>query len=235
MTNEPHAPLQDYPLSHDEAELLMPFFVNGSLRGAELAAVEVHIRNCVACRRELGPERAMVAAFQSSDPLTAMAAQGLARLTARIEAPKLLTSHPYAPPIRALRKRRHRPHWERLATSAVATFAMVALTAVWSKTERNVQVNPPDGYRTLAAREALNPAEQNSLQVIFRADIRLAEVRALLDSLAFEVVRGPNTHGAFDIRPRAGGRSPQVALAWLRARPEVVFVEPNRGIDGVPP
>ncbi len=41
-------------MTHDDVWHVLPFFVNGTLRGQALADVEAHLTLCSECRAELG-------------------------------------------------------------------------------------------------------------------------------------------------------------------------------------
>ena len=43
--------------------MLLPWYVNGTLEGAELALIEAHLDECAECRADLEAERLLAAEF----------------------------------------------------------------------------------------------------------------------------------------------------------------------------
>jgi hypothetical protein len=84
----------DRELSHQEASLLLPWYLNGSLSGQERDAVQAHARHCISCRRDLEQqtalERALEAGAAASLPpepnVVALRARALMRRHPRVSA-----------------------------------------------------------------------------------------------------------------------------------------------------
>jgi len=74
--------------AHAEAQRLLPWFVNATLKDEELARIELHLRECADCRREADGLRQLRAAFTDTTPSTD-ATQSFLRLRRRIEASHL--------------------------------------------------------------------------------------------------------------------------------------------------
>src|SRR4051794_28726325 len=105
--------------AHDEAEILLPWYVTGQLDPAEHALVERHLAACLSCQRQIALEHRMVEQVRS---LTPEIESGWAELRRRIE--------PQAtrPAIRP-RKTANALEglWNMLRQPAVAAFAVAQL------------------------------------------------------------------------------------------------------------
>ena len=214
---------------HRAIELLLPWYVNGSLETEEAAEVEAHLRECAGCQAELAWQRRLQSATAPTDagrPVDEGWSALLSRLSgqdaeAAADAPAAAASIPAAPaPGRLLRRdhrraaRRDALRWFPWAFAAqfacmagVAAFVVVAL---WN----------PAPYRTLGASTAASSA--NAL-VVFRAGATEAEMRRALRVDEATLVGGPTATDAYLVNVPPGRLS--TALAHLRSDPAVARVE----------
>ena len=76
------------PLSHTahrEVEMLLPWYVNGTLQGEELDLVPHHLRVCIVCRRELALQQRTSRAIRNSSIINLLPQLSFSRLMRRIE------------------------------------------------------------------------------------------------------------------------------------------------------
>lgn len=211
------------PGCREIAELL-PWWANGSLAGAERAAVEAHLELCAKCRRELErceTERAALRAEASAAPMPHPAQ--LDRLFARIDAGE--TGDDDAPPrggaTRGLFARTPRPvRW----LLAAQLFAAIGLG--WLALRTQAPAPAPAAYRALS--DAERPSRAASIRVVFSPDAAESEVRAILLAAGVEIVAGPTPVGAYGLATRSGVAR-DAALDLLRSDPRVRFAEPVAG------
>src|SRR5512144_1645233 len=125
------------PAAHKVADVLLPWFVNGTLAGDERAFVERHLDDCEQCRREVAWLRDLHAACVTASETSADVASGARRLRRQLEARDHLS-------------RWKRVEWRWAAAGAFAAF--VALGTAWFTTN-------DDGvlYRTLGVAETAAP------------------------------------------------------------------------------
>jgi hypothetical protein len=195
-------------LPHSRALELLPWFVNGTLTGAEREAVEQHTRACIACRRELKEQQRLHAAVRARRTVDVSAEAGFDRLNAELDGAT----------------RAERPRWRvRYATAvpfAVAAAAGLAVLAIL------LLLNPLptlDGnYSTLATPPASDAA---LLDIVFAGDTTAAEIQELLDDIRGEIVAGPSEIGRYSVRI-AGDQPNGELLAALAADPRVRFAGP---------
>ncbi len=76
--------------THQTTEALLPWFVNGTLKDEELASVELHLKECARCQREVDWLREMRAAYAGSETL-ADAAPSFHKLRRRLDESRMGT------------------------------------------------------------------------------------------------------------------------------------------------
>ena len=194
--------------AHDPAQLLLPWYLNGTLDEAEQARVEAHLAECTECRAELEPELGLAAS------LTAFASDG------EMASDPGLTS-PVSAPAGARRLRIFRRPvalgWA-LAGQAAAAALFLALFLA-----RPTQP-APDAYHVLGSERAPNAG---NVIVLFAPDTRELTVRKALSEAGARVVDGPTASGAYLLNVPDQRR--HAALERLRADPQVTLAEPIGG------
>lgn len=177
--------------AHTEAQRLLPWFVNGTLKDEELARIELHLRECADCRREADGLRQLQAAFSDTAP-SVDATQSFLRLRRRIEASRVRRPLPRLESIR--RTWASTSPWMRWAVAAQFT-AIVVLGGLLFVDDR------PATYRTLgdAAVSGQGAASDSpdKLVVVFDPQISEAQMRRLLRASGARIVDGPTDTGAY--------------------------------------
>ncbi len=69
---------------HDEVWLLLSWYVNGSLEGAEFALVEQHLKVCITCRKEFAIQQRTARAIHDSCTIPLSSGIAFAQLQERI-------------------------------------------------------------------------------------------------------------------------------------------------------
>jgi hypothetical protein len=170
-------------LPHSRAVELLPWFVNGTLSGAEREAVEAHVRACIACRRELKEQQQLYGAVRARRTADVSAEAGFDRLDRAID------DAAYG-----------RRSWSRrsaaaapFAIAAAAGLAVLALL-LWFTPLPGLS----DGqYSTLAE----SPSGAGTvLDIVFAEETTAAEMQQLLDDIGGEIVAGPSNLGRYNVR-----------------------------------
>jgi len=202
--------------SHQSAQELLPWFLNGTLDADESGQVEQHLHTCAACRSELQCLRELQSAYVESD-LAPAAEAAFGRLLPRL-----------APPAPADRRR---------ASGAGAGAAWPGLFPVWLKIALAAQfgvifalgwaVLQPErsasAFHVLSAPGA--PAHvAGDLVVVFDPAAPQREVERILLRAGARVVDGPTSSNGWVLAVPKGGVQP--ALAGLRAEPLVMLAAP---------
>ena len=162
--------------THKMADVLLPWFVNGTLEDEERTLVEQHLGQCERCRREVEWLRELHAACAGASP-------AVPRLRARLMA-------------RQARWQRAHP-WSH-AVMAAQLAAIVVLGAVVVGDETRAP------YRTLGAAESAARASA-SLVVVFDPAVTELDLRRMLHAVGARIVDGPTQANAYllDVTPGA--------------------------------
>lgn len=190
------------PAAHKVADVLLPWFVNGTLAADEFAFVEKHLRDCALCRHEVAWLRDLHAACVTAAETSPDAAAGARRLRHHLEArPKL--------------SRWTRSEWRWAFAGAFAAF--VALGTAWF-------AGSDDGalYRTLGVREAAT-RPSGTVVVVFDPATSELDLRRIVRAAGARIVDGPTQSNAYvlDVPPPRA----QHVLQTLRAERAVVLAE----------
>lgn len=197
--------------THKVVDVLLPWFVNGTLEGDERALVQQHLAQCERCRREVEWLQELQAAC------TAAAAPGVSpavhQLRQRLMAPRT------TPGLKGLLP----ALWQRLqpwtrAVMAAQLAAIVVLGAVVA-----VREEPRAAYRTLGAADSPAPATA-SLVVVFDPAATELDLRNMLRAVGARIVGGPTQTNAYLLDVPAEAR--ERALRTLRTDRRVLLVEP---------
>lgn len=238
---------------HEEAWRLLPWYVNGTLDGSELAAVESHVAACGICRQEIKTWSGFAELLQEEGELAPSAAEGFTRLERSL-------SHEVAREAPARPSRPERPHgpagrfrrtlgsvrrapagvrWALAAQLAAIVVLAVSLTAVLAG-RPGAGLGPgagaaqgteqPAPFRTLtdAAERApsASSTEAPRLRVVFKESTREREIRGALISIGGRIVDGPSPTGVYTIRLVGSEEaSGRAAAETLRSMPQVLFAE----------
>jgi hypothetical protein len=217
---------------HAETLELLPWLVNGTLAGAELARVEAHLGECPACRARLEWERRLRGSeAQAAPPMSPTLA--FARLAPRLGAQE----GGAGVQVRWSRlAAANDPRWLRaVAAVQLGVIFVLGLVIVWPAGHRadgagrgKAGYSAADygaaDYRALGARAAA----PGNLVVGFDPATPERELRRILQASGARIVDGPTAAGAYVLDVAAGDAGP--TLSSLRAEPAVTLAEPL--VDG---
>jgi hypothetical protein len=195
---------------HEQAQQLLPWYINGTLEAGETAMVEGHLAECAECRADLAAEQ-VLARDVAALPIDVEHAWSM--LNDRIDAARPPSR--LAKPVPFLR-RKVAMGWALggpLAAAAAVAFAVAVVPGAPSPAGQT--------YRALGSAPMAQPG--NAL-VMFRPDARDSDLRAALIKARARIVDGPTATGAYIVRiaPESRGQ----AIDGLRATPQVELAEP---------
>ena len=197
---------------HKVADVLLPWFVNGTLEGEELALVQRHLGGCLRCQQEVTWLRELRAACVAGEAMPEASA-AFRNLRRQLDAPSEGRDS-----IARLHRSWDRSRlWSRWAIAAELAVIIVLGGLLLSGTE------DPALYRTLSARNATAPAT-GSLVVVFDPATAEAEVRRILRGAGARIVDGPTQANAYVLEVPSGqtGRAAQA----IKAERAALLVEP---------
>lgn len=204
--------LQLDPAAHKVADVLLPWLVNGTLEGDELAFVQQHVSRCASCQREVEWLRGLHAACLAGEASPA-AAPALRGLRHQLE----------EPPSGGRARPSPRSFWSRLQPwsrwAIAAQLAAVLVVGVLLLPSLDGRAT----YRTLGAGSAKAVAS-GSLVVVFEPDTTEADLRRILRQAGARIVDGPTQANAYvlDVPEQEKNQ----ALQTLRAQRATLLVEP---------
>lgn len=199
---------------HQATEMLLPWFVNGTLEGEELALVEQHLESCARCQREVDALRELQAAYMGTEMLPDAAAS-FQELRRQLDGSRTAW-RPAALFRRLSQSWWQSPTWAQwvLAAQLGVIVLLGSLVVLGSGSDTL--------YRTLAAADAPRHAA-GSLVVVFDPRVTEAELRQIVRRVGAQVVDGPTEAGAYVLQLPPERQT--VAVATLRAERAVALVE----------
>lgn len=215
--------------AHTEAQRLLPWFVNGTLKDEELALIERHLGECADCRREADGLRQLQAAFTDTAPSVG-ATPSFLRLRRRIEASRVRRPLPRLESIR--RTWASTLPWMRWAVAS--QFAAIVVLGGLLLVDDRLVDDRAATYRTLGdaavSGQGAASASQDKLVVVFDPQISEAQMRRLLRASGARIVDGPTDTGAYVLVVPA--RRAVTVREALQAAPGVTLVERLTPDDG---
>ena len=188
--------------THKVAHVLLPWWVNGTLKGDELAFVQRHLDECPHCRHEVEWLRELHAACIAGEAMPG-ASTAFRNLRRELEEPTQGRDS-----LARLRRLRGRTRWWQWAVAA--EFAVIVVLGGLLLTS----VDSPVLYRTLGASNAKTPAA-GSLVVVFDPATPEGEVQRILRSAGARIVDGPTQANAYvlEVPPGQTDRAAQAIKA----------------------
>ena len=216
--------------AHHEAQQALPWLANGSLAGAELERVQMHLRGCAECRADLAQLHTLRAT--EPDPLPGLDVDAaLARLLPQLDAAAPLQTTPL-PVQRHWRSRvaANERSWLRAALVMQGAAIAVLAVLVWrpaagpaADDAGNHAGNHADNYHVLGATPSAGAGAQRSLIVVFAPETPEREVRRIVRASGAHVSGGPTATGAWLL---GTDQAPAAVAARLHAEPAVTLAEP---------
>lgn len=209
--------------SHQQIQLLLPWYMNQSLQPEERHQVESHIQHCLLCRGELVNLRKLAEAVTELSDLEVAAETSFASLRSKLPA----RASENVPSIASVKT----PMLTRLpkfSRQGAVRFAMAAtlVLAIVPLTLHTVQTNTADNFYTLSAARP-EQANGKQLRVVFTKSLPSSEVDEILAAIHGQRMDEPNSVGAFTVRlDRVDSPKLEDAIALLRSRSDVLLAEP---------
>jgi anti-sigma factor RsiW len=207
--------------SRDELEALLPFYLNGTLSGADLEAVEEWLAADAEAMAALAEADMEAAGTSAANEVVRPPADALARFNRALERE--------AGPARAASGNPFAALWQRLAglpvglawATAALAIALVLYQAVYGGFGQRSEFE-------IAGTEQ-DEAKRPFALVVFKADARMADIGAFLAANGAAIVGGPTATGVFRIAvPGETGAEYDRLVALIATQPFVDSVTPGR-------
>lgn len=223
--------------THEVAQQLLPWAVNGRLTAAESSGFVAHLADCESCRCDYAHEREIRGAMRARPRVEYAPQPSLQKLWSRIDAAGAAPEIGPTPVPGGQRTRARTTHpggsgWERVAAAALLGLLLGGLLAAALRTGPTA---PIAAYRTASQSDARDAAPVQ-IRAVFAPTTRVDELTQLLREAGLTVVAGPSASGVFGLARTAGEQRPvSEALARLRTDPRVRFAEPVVAMGGSGP
>jgi hypothetical protein len=225
-------PLTDNPdTSHENVSMLLPWYVNKTLRDTELKTVERHLSTCSICQHELVALQQLSMAVKTAPTFNSTAQPAsFAQLKTRLQVSTEKNKPPTAQVIVFGKQQWRNPLKLKAVNSAPApTLAFAAAVALMVLTPYFIYVQqiPSNDYKTLSNAEAISN-NTNEIKVIFKDNTPQHAIKQTLAAIQGHITSGPNAQALYVIGFDNMTDSTPVAskLSLLRNNKHVVFAEP---------
>jgi anti-sigma factor RsiW len=215
----------DGPSAHDEAQQLLPWWVNGRLSAPDAARFAAHLNGCAECRADVEAERRIRSSLRQSPRVEYAPQASFQKLWSRIEEVEL--DVPTRPPddesmVRPARRSSTSRHWRIAAAVAMGVGVGLLFAAPWRMSPTNL----PATYTT-ASQPGPVSARSVQIRAVFSPAMTVDELTRIVRETRLAIVEGPSESGVYGLAtvPRSAAAA-QDALARLRADPRVRFAEP---------
>lgn len=215
---------------HSEMEILIPWYVNGTLSATEKAALERHMAVCEPCQNEALRCQTLAGQLPSPQEIWKPTPAHFAGILADIDRLEVASLQPDASRTKAapgifqrigawLSQTPSPVRWT-LAFETLA-FATLALFVILP----NPTIPKTDGvFETLSNAESPAATKGHSIRLVFSEDMTTQELFGLLKQAKAQVRQGPSAVGSYtvEVAPQEEAQS----LSILRAHPKVRLAQP---------
>lgn len=210
--------------AHEEISLLLPWYVNKTLQGAELAKVETHLQVCLLCRRELASLHKLAAAVQEEGAFDSAALASFSQLKSRIHQTAAFNPENPAPPVALAAHRKFGKVMPRTVW-AMAAMVLLSLLLPGYLGISNIQIKD---YRTLSNPEIPSTDAKNTISLIFADGTQTAQINNILALVDGQIIAGPSAQGVYKVAivGEVDSDGMLARVAALRNDVNVIFAEP---------
>ncbi|MER9212634.1 anti-sigma factor [Mesorhizobium sp. M0663] len=197
----------------DEMEMLLPFYLNGSLEGTELEAIEEWLASDPAAMAALGEAEAEFSGTAAANEAIRPPADALSRFAKALDAEAGPSGAPAASSWLA-------QAWSRfMAVPAGVAWAAAAVLLALVVAQSFVQTGNRGGDFEIAGSED-DLAKMPFALVKFKPDAKLSDIIAFLDQNQLKIAGGPTADGVFRIGvPAKTAADYQKLLGLIAAQP----------------
>lgn len=214
--------------AHHEIALLLPWYVNNTLRGTERNTVENHLKVCLTCRRELASLQKLSVAVNQEGSIDSAAHAAFSHLKNRIHKtdnsaqslPEVIAGPQAKPADRFGLKPPVLPRTKFAFAAAIVFSLLIPGYLGFQKMLSN-------DYRTLSDSE-ISKLRKNEIRVVFSKDAKRQQIDAVLAKVQGRIVAGPSEQSVYTVRINPANTSKNMleTLEQLRKNSIIIFAEP---------
>lgn len=222
---------------HDSVDVLLAWYVNGTLSSEEDSQVEKHMETCLQCRAAITELQGLQQVVQQSTDIDFIEQKNLQGVLSRIESrigqmPAELVARKHESLAKTIAKKIN-DFWAVFMDlpggwryTVAAQFLLLVL--VFGVTFDRPSTLPEFGTLSAPVEEATNSVR---IRVVFAEDVLLRDIRNLLVDAKTSIVDGPTPSGVYTLKTiYAPSEALQDLLDRWRDKALVRFVEPVPGV-----
>jgi hypothetical protein len=230
---------------HQELAQLLPWYVNKTLQGSELRAVEDHLAVCLVCKRELLQLQKLAQLVAHSGSIDSAEQASFSRLKKRLQSgqqldlqalPKPAQTDPIQDakdnkgnvrPFNASKQKWKVDTFIRPAL-AMAAALLLSLTVIMPRYAEN-DLQTGNQYRTLSSDSQLASKKTNEIRVVFAENVNQQQKEKILERVQGQIVdKNPTAQGVYTVRLKRDIAENHItdAIELLRKDNKVIFAEP---------
>lgn len=219
---------------HQEIVSLLPWYVNKTLQGTELKAVESHLGTCLTCKRELAQLQKLAQAVIKEGSLDSAEQASFSRLKMRLHGQQNLQQVVGNPidtdnVIQLSKPRKQRWSYSAINRPALAMAAamLLSLTVLLPRfVDKDMQL--ANSFRTLSEGQPEKTINANEIRVVFAENIDQQQKNTILDRVHGQIIDNPTAQGVYTIRLNRDIAAKHLldVVELLRKDNNVIFAEP---------
>ena len=231
---------------HQELSQLLPWYVNKTLQGPELKAVEDHLAVCLICKRELIQLQKLAQLVAHSGSIDSAEQASFSRLKKRLQSsqqldlqtlPKQVQTNPAQDfqgnldnvrPFNSAKKQKRAGSAFFRPALAMAAALVLSLTVLLSHYNES-GVQSAAVFRTLSSDPQLDSKKANEIRIVFAENVNQQQKDKILERVHGQVVgKAPSPQGVYTVRLGEGIAEKQLldVIELLRTDNRVIFAEP---------
>jgi len=224
---------QNYSSEHQQATLLLPWYVNRTLHSDESHFVESHLKSCLVCKIELANLQKLSASISQENLFAPVAHASFLQLKNRIhknEIPSKKKSwdFDYLLSFRLWFSNLSTKNLVSLYSSFVLGSLLLLTFSLISPAFFAEKQNSVNSFHTLSSSKQVTH-KQNEIRLVFSNEITQNEIIQIVNSVQGQIVAGPTAQGVYTIRI---GKQKNTSInliktiSLLRNKKQVIFSEP---------
>ena len=225
---------------HQELSQLLPWYVNKSLQGKELKAVEAHLTVCLMCKRELVQLQKLAQAVNHEGSLDSAEQASFTRLKMRLQGQPQALNQPAGISLKGnavsgnvkqlndSRKQRLTSRTIAQPALAMAAAVLLSITLLMPRYAGN-DVQFSNNFKTLSDGQQQEAVMANEIRVVFAENIDQLQKNTILERIHGQFINNnPTPQGVYTVRLDTDIAAKHLldVIDLLKKDNKVIFAEP---------
>jgi hypothetical protein len=225
---------------HQELSQLLPWYVNKTLQGNELKAIEAHLTVCLMCKRELVQLQKLAQAVNYEGSLDSAEQASFTRLKMRLQSQPQALNQPaglslkgnaVSGKVKQLNDSR-KQRWANRAIAqpalAMAAAVLLSITLLMPRYAGN-DVQLSNNFKTLSDGRQQEAVKTNEIRVVFAENVNQVQKNTILERIHGQFVsNNPTAQGVYTVRLDTDIAAKHLldVIGLLKKDDNVIFAEP---------